>query len=81
MVELVNYRVWKLKKMDNYIRKNISDEIEIEWWLSLGVPDNASEEDFKFIAQDDSSFDVCCRVFSSLVIEETYGKYEEEEVK
>ena len=75
--QLVDYRVWQLKKMDNYIRENVSDENSIEWWLTLGVPDNASEEDFEFIAQDEYFFDTCCRMFSSLVVEETYGEYDE----
>ena len=76
---LFDYRVWELKKMDKYIRENVSDEESIEWWLTIGVPDNASQEDFEFIAQDDELFNTCNRVFSSLVIEETYGEYDEEE--
>lgn len=76
---LFDYRVWELEKMDKYIRENISDESGIMHWLSVGVPDNASQEDFEFIAQDEELFNTCNRVFSSLVIEETYGKYDEDE--
>ena len=76
---LFNYRVWELKKMDKYIRENVSDEDGIMWWLTVGVPDNASQEDFEFIAQDDELFNTCNRVFSSLVIEEAYSEYDEDE--
>lgn len=76
---LFDYRVWELKKMDKYIRENVSDEDSIIWWLTIGVPDNASQEDFEFIAQDDELFNTCCRAFSSLAIKEIYGEYDDEE--
>ena len=44
--ELVAIRVDFLRQFDKYVRDNIGDdEITIDIWLALGVPDGATEID------------------------------------
>lgn len=39
------------------------DEDGINTWLDLCVPDNASEEDYESIAEDDEAFTDICKEF------------------
>ena len=71
----IEIRKNRLKKMNNYVLDVIGDEEETEFWLQMGVPDNASEEDYEFIAEDEEEYNRCCRVFSAIVVD----NYEEEE--
>lgn len=61
------FRAQTLVYMDNYVREEIGDEDMIEDWLSVGVPDEATKEDYLFIAGDDEEYNRCCRVFADLV--------------
>ena len=45
-----------VKTMDKIIRNYGGDEDLIFWWLQEGVPDCASEEDYKFIAYNATEF-------------------------
>ena len=66
---IAKMKIEQLKKMDKFIRQNMDDEEDIIFWLTVAVPDNASEEDYVFIANDEELFNTCCRVFSGLVVE------------
>ena len=53
MLETVlNFRIETLKKMDKFIRENMADEEDILYWLTVAVPDEATEEDYEFIAKN-----------------------------
>ena len=53
-----------LKKMDGYLRMNIEDEdIFIGLWLSEGVPDEACDFDYEYIAGDEEAFNECLELF------------------
>jgi hypothetical protein len=49
----ISYSVDLLKAMDNYIREVIGDEVVLEAWLELGVPDGANYDDLEEIAKDE----------------------------
>ena len=42
----------------------------MEDWLSCGVPDEASEEDYSYIASDEELYKTCVRIFKRIAIEE-----------
>ena len=58
----IEERVSLLKAM-NTIMLNENDEDIINTWLDLCVPDNASEEDYESIAEDDEAFTDICKEF------------------
>lgn len=58
-----------LKKMDSWLRKNISDEEIFMLWL-YSMPDEASNEDYKSIADDDENYFECMEAFAKIVIME-----------
>ena len=69
MLETVlNFRIETLKKMDKFIRENMADEEDILYWLTVAVPDEATEEDYEFIAKNKEDFNTACRVFAGLVV-------------
>lgn len=56
-----------LKAMDKVIRNYGGDEDLIFWWLEEGVPDCASEEDYKFIASTAEMFNETVELFTEIV--------------
>lgn len=50
----------------NEIVLGLGDEDLIDLWLMNGVPDQPSEEDFEFIANDQESFDDLINLFVRL---------------
>lgn len=54
-----------LKMMDRIARKVNDEDIFYDYWLAYGVPDEATEEDFKEIA--DTDFSEIEDVFKSLI--------------
>lgn len=70
--ELVQTRIELLKQMNQYII-NIGDEEIWMDWITIGIPDGATIEDYQFIAYDDKEWADICILFGKLV------KYEEEE--
>ena len=58
-----------LKKMDSWLRENISDEEIFTLWL-YSMPDEASDEDYKSIADDDEHYFECMEAFAKIVIME-----------
>ena len=66
----MNKRIRILKKMHQHII-NLDDEDIYSIWITEGVPDEPSEEDFKYISEtDDLYFDIC-ELFSILIIKRT----------
>ena len=53
--------------MNDYILNGIQDEDFHEGWLSLGVPDEATEEDLESIAEDAEEFAEIVHLFGQLV--------------
>ena len=67
----VKQRVCILRSMD-YIIRTMQHENAYEEWI-LVVPDEADEQDFEEIAQDDEGWSETCSWFRTLV--KRYGKY------
>lgn len=65
--ELVAIRIELLKKMNDYIINVIGDEEIWMKWIAVGVPDEATEDDYKFMASDDDIWRDTCKVFGELV--------------
>jgi hypothetical protein len=53
--------------MHNYMMNVVQDENRQETWLSFGVPDEPSEEDLEFIAEENQEFERIAHLFGSLV--------------
>ena len=55
-----------LEAMNNYILNVIGDEdITMEWW-ELGIPDEADDDEYTFIAEDDKLWTFVVGVFYQL---------------
>lgn len=66
---LIQLRTNQLKAMDEFVH-SINNEELMENWLSCGVPDEASEEDYSYIASDEDLYRTCVRIFKRITIEE-----------
>ena len=66
---LIELRANQLKAMDEFVH-SINNEELMEDWLSCGVPDEASEEDYSYIASDEEFYKTCVRIFKYIAIEE-----------
>ena len=55
-----------LVQMHEYISFHIADEDAYERWISI-VPDEPTEEDLEFIADDDELWTMACTTFGKLV--------------
>lgn len=64
--EVIDSRVEVLKAMDNAIR-SMNDEEVFDLWLSEGIPDAASEEDYKSIAEVHSDYIYVVNIFRACV--------------
>lgn len=62
-------RIENLKRMDRMVR-NFNDEELVMDWLMVGVPDEASEDDYEFIASDINEYNEICAIFVRLWFEE-----------
>lgn len=58
----VKERIALLKSM-NMIILNENDEDVMDYWFSVGIPDNPSEEDYEIIAEDNDDFLSICKKF------------------
>ena len=58
-------RVKLLKAMDEIVG-DISDENAYAWWIEI-VPDQASNDDFEYIAEDQKLCDEVCRRFALIM--------------
>ena len=55
-------RVNQLKIMDKFIHSVNDEELMVDW-LTNGVPDEATEDDYRFIAESDDLYVDCVRIF------------------
>lgn len=62
---VINTRISVLKAMDDAIR-NMNDESAVETWLMVGVPDEASDEDYEDIASDHDEYVSIVSLFGRL---------------
>lgn len=61
----IKLRVAQLRAMDKFVR-SVNDEELTDSWFGAGVPDEATAEDYKFIASDDELYQDCVRIFRSI---------------
>ena len=64
--KLIQERITLLKQMDNYIREIGDEEIWMDW-IAVGVPDEATEEDYEFMAEDEKIWRETCEIFGELI--------------
>ena len=64
--ELIQERIILLKQMDKYIREIGDEEIWMDW-IAVGVPDEATEEDYEFMADDEVIWRETCEIFGELI--------------
>ena len=62
----IDLRVAQLKAMDGFMH-SVNNEELIDEWLTYGVPDEASEDDYRFIAEDDEAYRECVGIFKRTV--------------
>jgi len=67
--EIVQARIKMLKEMNKYIIEMGDEEIWMDW-ITLGVPDEPSEDDYEFIAENDNEWNDVCNLFGKLTEEE-----------
>ena len=58
----IDLRVIQLKAMDDFIH-SVNNEELIDEWLTYGVPDEASKDDYYSIAEDDELYNDCVKIF------------------
>lgn len=58
----IDLRVIQLKAMDDFMH-SINNEELIDEWLTYGIPDEASEDDCRAIAEDDELYNDCLNIF------------------
>lgn len=66
--ELVQARIKMLKEMNKYIIEMGDENIWMDW-IAFGVPDEPSEDDYKFIAENDYEWNDVCGLFGRLAKE------------
>lgn len=59
-------RIELLKGMNQYII-DLGDEEVYETWISLGVPDEPTEEDYESIAEEREIWVYVCKLFGRLI--------------
>lgn len=65
----IKLRVAQLRAMDKFVR-SVNDEELTDSWFCAGVPDEATAEDYNFIASDDELYQDCVRIFRSIAANE-----------
>ena len=67
--EIIQARIKMLKEMNKYIIEMGDEEIWMDW-IAFGVPDEPSEDDYEFIAENDYEWNDVCSLFGRLAKEE-----------
>lgn len=62
-------RIELLKGMNQYIIDLGDEEVVYEAWFSLGVPDEATDDDYECIAEDVDEWRFICQLFGRLIKE------------
>lgn len=68
--QLIQERIEILQRMNAYICDEIGDEDVWEVWIALGVPDYATDEDYRYMAEDDDTWRDTCALFGKLLNQE-----------
>lgn len=68
-MKLTEMRKNLLKQMHAYVIEMGDEKLYMDW-ITLGVPDEPSEDDFDFIAGSDEEWVYICKLFGKLVIAE-----------
>lgn len=68
--EMITLRMNLLGGMHDYILNVVGDEDYIEVWLAEGVPDGATEDDLRELAEDEDDWTFICRLFGNMVRQE-----------
>lgn len=63
-----------LKQLEAIIESVDLDDLDYEYWLSLGIPDEASEEDYEYIAEDLELYNGILEAFSVVLKEVKEGE-------
>ena len=63
---MTNSRIATLNAMDTILRTAEDEQVTMAWLMG-GVPDDADEDDFKDIAEDDTLYYDVCSCFSRLI--------------
>lgn len=61
----IEVRVQIVRRMDEMVR-NFNDEELIMTWLMLGCPDESTEEDYEWFAEDEQEYLDLIKLFSRL---------------
>lgn len=72
--EIRNLRLQLTHQMHNYIM-NTGDENIYAVWMTEGIPDCPSEEDFEYYANDPFEFRELCELFGQLVCKDELENY------
>lgn len=64
--ELIKTRISIAKQMNKYIIDMGDEEIWMDW-ITIGIPDAPTEEDYESIAEDDNEWMDLCALFGKLV--------------
>ena len=72
MNDIIKTRIAVLKAMDSAVR-NMNHEDAFDFWI-IDVPDEASEDDFLYIAQDTEEYTRVVHRYAVIMID--YGKYD-----
>lgn len=56
-----------LREMDRWLRENINDRAIFMNWLYF-MPDEATEDDYESIADNDEDFNECTRMFALITV-------------
>lgn len=64
--ELVKTRISIAKQMNKYIINMGDEEIWMDW-ITVGIPDAPTEEDYESIAEDNEEWMDLCKLFGSLI--------------
>lgn len=64
-------RIAQLKAMHELMTSANDEELYMTW-ITLGVPDCPSEDDFESIAEDDEMYNECFDLFAGLIANEGF---------
>jgi hypothetical protein len=67
--ELVKTRIDLAKQMNEFII-NLGDEDIWDIWITEGIPDEPSMDDYEFFANSDKHWNELCELFGTLVKDE-----------
>ena len=67
MKENIKERISNLKKMNQAVI-GLGDENLWETWIAVAVPDEPSDEDYEYIAKNETIYNDVVRIFAQIVL-------------